>query len=54
MLELVKPFNFITAVDSYKLSHWEQIPENATHAVSLIVPRNGPNLHSPHSCYRSY
>jgi nicotinamide phosphoribosyltransferase len=39
MLELVKPFNFITAVDSYKLSHWEQIPENATHAVSLIVPR---------------
>lgn len=39
MLELIKPFNFIIAVDSYKLGHWEEIPEGVTHSVSLIVPR---------------
>lgn len=39
MLQLVKPFNFIAACDSYKLGHWEEVPDDVTHSVSLIVPR---------------
>lgn len=39
MLELVKPFNFIIACDSYKLDHVFEMPEDVTHALSVIVPR---------------
>lgn len=39
MLELVKPFNFILAADSYKAGHWLEIPENTEYTYSAIVPR---------------
>lgn len=39
MLELIKPFNFILACDSYKLGHWEEVPDDVTTSVTLIVPR---------------
>lgn len=39
MFDLIKPFNFILAVDSYKGSHYLQIPSNVTNTCSAIVPR---------------
>jgi nicotinic acid phosphoribosyltransferase len=39
MLELVKPFNFILACDSYKLSHWLQNKSGIKKSYSVIVPR---------------
>ncbi len=39
MFELIKPFNFILAADSYKCSHFSQIPPNVTNTCSTIVPR---------------
>jgi nicotinamide phosphoribosyltransferase len=39
MLELVKPFNFILAVDSYKAGHYLEIPPETEYTYSAIVPR---------------
>jgi nicotinamide phosphoribosyltransferase len=39
MLELVKAFNFILAIDSYKAGHWEEMPTNVEKSYSVIVPR---------------
>lgn len=39
MIEFIKPFNFITACDSYKLSHWLELPANTTKSYVTIVPR---------------
>lgn len=39
MLELIKPFNFIIACDSYKLNHYLEIPAGAQYALASIVPR---------------
>lgn len=39
MFELIKPFNFILACDSYKCSHYSQIPSNVSNTCSAVVPR---------------
>lgn len=43
MLEMVKPFNFILAADSYKCNHYAELPQNATHSWVSIVPRKVSN-----------
>ena len=39
MLQLIKPFNFILACDSYKAGHWLEIPKDVEYTYSAIVPR---------------
>lgn len=39
MLQLIKPFNFILAADSYKAGHWKELPKDAKRSYSVIVPR---------------
>lgn len=39
MLQFVKRFNFILACDSYKLSHWKEIPIGTFKSCSTLVPR---------------
>lgn len=39
MLEFIKPFNFILACDSYKLSHWVELPVGSRTSYVVIVPR---------------
>jgi nicotinamide phosphoribosyltransferase len=39
MLEIVKPFNIILWADTYKFSHWKQIPKETKRLVSAVVAR---------------
>lgn len=39
MLELIKPFNIITACDTYKLNHYLELPDDAKYAYVVAVPR---------------
>lgn len=39
MLEHLKPFNIILAIDGYKSNHWKEIPANVDYAYANIVPR---------------
>jgi nicotinamide phosphoribosyltransferase len=39
MLHLIKPFNFILAIDSYKADHFLEMPADAKYSYSVIVPR---------------
>lgn len=47
MLHIVKPFNFILAIDSYKANHYLEMPSHATRAYSVIVPRK-PSKYATH------
>lgn len=47
MLEMVKPFNFILAADSYKCNHWSELPTGTTHSWVTIVPRK-PSKYATH------
>lgn len=40
MLEMIKPFNFILAADSYKVNHYLELPTDAERSYVSIVPRN--------------
>jgi nicotinamide phosphoribosyltransferase len=39
MLQLIKPFNFILACDSYKTGHYLELPEGTLRSYAAIVPR---------------
>jgi nicotinamide phosphoribosyltransferase len=39
MLQLIKPFNFILACDSYKCGHWLEIPKETEYTYTAVVPR---------------
>ena len=39
MLEFVKPFNFILAADTYKFSHWAELPKDSHTSYVVVVPR---------------
>lgn len=39
MLETIKPSNFILSCDSYKLTHFLELPISAEYSYSVIVPR---------------
>lgn len=41
MLELIKPFNIILWCDTYKLSHWEEIPGQTKKLLAAVVARKG-------------
>src|SRR5690349_17985409 len=39
MLELIKPWNIIIAIDSYKAGHWQELPPADIRTYTAIVPR---------------
>lgn len=43
MLEHLLQANFILQADGYKACHWQQIPENADYAYTVMVPRGLPH-----------